>query len=65
MPLRSVKRLVWIVGNGGVERSVPDGDARRRGDHPPDVLVVTVPQLHAEWQIGRDIVQVRVGQLAK
>lgn len=48
--------LVWIVGNGGVERSVPDGDARRRGNHPPDVLVV---------QIGRDIVQVRIGQLAE
>ena len=31
------KASVRIIGNGGVERSVPDGDARRRGDHAPDV----------------------------
>ena len=31
------KASVRIIGNGGVERSGPDGDARRRGDHAPDV----------------------------
>jgi len=42
--------LVGIVCNCGVERGVPDRDARRCGHDPADLLVVAIPHLDAEWQ---------------
>ncbi len=59
------KSLIRVGSNSYIKRSMPNRRARRRGDHPPNVPVVTVPQLHPEWQINRDIVEVRVGQLAE
>ncbi len=44
---------------------MPDGDARRGGDYPPDVLVVPVPQLDAKGKVRGDVVEVGVRQLAK
>ena len=41
-----------------------DGDIGGCGDHPSDVLAVRVPQLDAVLHV-RDVVQVRIRQLAK
>lgn len=57
--------LAGIGSDSGIERRVPDGDARRCCDYPPDVLVVAVPQLDAERQLRRDVVKIGIGQLAQ
>jgi len=59
------KSLIGIVRDSGVERCVTNGNTGGCGNDPPDVLILPIPQFNAERQVGRDVVQVRVGQLAK
>ena len=54
-----------VGGNRGVECSMPDSDAGRSGDYPPNVQVVPVPHLDAEGQVSGDVVQVGVRQFAQ
>lgn len=46
-------------------RNVVSRDARRGRDDPANVAVVSVPELDVNLQVRRDVVQVRVGQLAQ
>lgn len=57
--------LVGIVGTRRVECSAADGDVRRGGDDPADILVAAVPQFHAERQSRGNVVQGGVRQFAK
>src|SRR5580704_17337600 len=57
--------LVGIGRYGRVERGVPERHARRRRHDPSDVLAVAIPLLYTERQVGRDVRQVGISQLAK
>ena len=57
--------LGWVGGYRHIKRGVSDGDAGRSGDYPADVLVVPVPHLDSERQVGRDVVQVWVCKFAQ
>ena len=64
-PIAQREPLIGIVRDRRVERSMPDRYARRSRDHPPNLLIRTIPQLNAEWHLRRDVVQVRIGELSK
>jgi hypothetical protein len=55
------KVLTRIVGNRGIWRNVSNRNARRRGDHPANVLLIPIPHLRPKGQIARDVMQVRIG----
>jgi hypothetical protein len=55
--------LIGVIGYRGVESSVRDRDARRRGDDPTDVPIVSVPQFDAEGQSRRDVVKVGIAMI--
>src|SRR5271169_1966538 len=63
--LRSVKLLAWMVGDRHIKRGMAHRHARRSRDHPADMLVVAVPHFHPERQVGGNVVQVGIGELAQ
>ena len=57
--------LARIATNCSVERGVPDGDTRGRRDYPSNVVMIAVPHFDAEWQVGGDVMEVRICQFAQ
>jgi len=53
--LRDGSKAIYLVG------TIIYRNARRRRDHPANVLFVLIPHLDAEGQVARNVVQVRVG----
>jgi hypothetical protein len=57
------KPLAGIGRNRRFERRMSNRNTSRCRNHPPDVLIVPVPQFNAERQVGGDVMQVRICQL--
>jgi hypothetical protein len=60
-PIPQREPLIRIIRNRCIHRGVPDRNARRRGDHPANMLVRLVPHLDAEGEVTWDVMQVRIG----
>jgi hypothetical protein len=63
-PLSQCEMLARPVRYGCIERRLSNCDATRRGDGPPDMLRVPLPQHDAEAHVG-DVMRVRIRQLAQ
>jgi hypothetical protein len=55
--------LIRIIRNCCIHRGMSNCNTRRRSNHPPNMLIRSVPHLDPEGEVARDVVEVWVGQL--
>ena len=60
-PIPQREPLIRIVRNRRIHRRVPNRNASRRRNHPPNMLIRLIPHLDPKGKIVRDIVQVWIG----
>ena len=64
-PVPQCEPLIGIIRNRGIHRSMANRHASRRGDHPANMLIRLVPHLDPKGEVARDVMQVRISQLAQ
>jgi len=47
-PIQQRETLIRIIRNRCIQRGMSDRDARRRRNHPPNMLIRLIPHLHAK-----------------
>jgi len=56
-PIPQREPLLRIIRNRCIHRRVSDRNARRRRNHPPNMLIRLVPHLDPEGEVAGDVVQ--------
>jgi len=64
-PIPQREPLIGIIRDHCIHRSMSNRDASRRRNHPPNMLIRLVPHLDPKGEVARDIMQVRISQLAQ
>ena len=64
-PIPQREPLIGKVRNRRIHRSKSDRNARRRRNHPSDMLIRLVPHLDPEGEVAWDVVEIWIGQLPK
>ena len=64
-PLPQFEIVAGPIRHRSIERSMRNSDGVGRRDDPTDMQVGLIPQLDVVAEVGIDVVQVRVGKLAK
>jgi hypothetical protein len=60
-PIPQREPLIRIIR----DRSMADRHARRRRNHPPNMLIRLVPHLNPKGEVARNIMQVGIGELSQ
>ena len=60
-PIPQCEALIGIIRDRRVHRCMPDRNASRRRNHPPNMLIGLVPHLNPEGEVAGDVVEVWIG----
>jgi hypothetical protein len=64
-PIPQREPLIWIIRYRRIHRRMADRHARRRRNHPPNMLIGLVPHLDPKGEVAWDVVEVRISELPK
>ena len=64
-PIPQREPLIRIIRNRGIHRGMAHDYARRRRNHPSNMLIRLIPHLNPEGEVAGNVVEVRIGELPK